>query len=172
MTHEPLFREQPANEEELSGQVLSEIYGSTGGVCGFRLGTEQQLKDPASAGFRYDENDKCWRCDGVSVFEPAAFVDKRSPFMLPPFSLNNDRSWTLSPVCVEWLPVELHVGSDSFRLAGVVLHAKDHFTTLILVGNKWHYYDGLHGEGVLATIDSANMKKLSLALCNAYYLLK
>lgn len=167
-----LFREQPANEDELSGQMLSEIYGSTGGVCGLRCDTGQQSEDPQSAGFRYDDNDKCWRCDGISVFGPASFVNNCEPFMLPPFSMNNDSSWTLGPAYVELLPVELHVGNYSFRLAGVVLHGKDHFTSLILAGNRWHYYDGLHGEGELARIDSANMKQLPLSLCNAYYLVK
>lgn len=156
---------------ELHAQVFSEVYGGTGGVCGLRLPLEQQLSDPASAGFRYDDCDKCFRCDGVSCFEGARFVEGSGSFMLPPFALDNDGSWKLSPECAEWLPVELTRGDDVFKLAGVTMFANDHFTSLIRVDNQWHFYDGLKGQGELKVIDFLEMKKLKYCLCYAYYLL-
>lgn len=167
-----LYRTLPSSQKELCDQIYSEILGGPGGVCALRLRAEQQLSKPDSAGFYYDDSDSCWRCNGNNVFEEAAFVDHNSRFMLPPVALDNDKAWKLSPSYAEWLPREIHLSGDIFCLAGVTMYEKDHFTSLILVGGKWHFYDGLQGEGVLKAIDSVGIASLKSFLCNAYYLLE
>lgn len=92
--------------------------------------------------------------------------------MLPPVALDNNKDWKLRPLQAEWLPLEITLGDDIFSLAGVTMYRSDHFTSLVFVDEKWHYYDGLHGGGNLNAIDFTSMKKLDFSLCNAYYLLK
>lgn len=165
------YRERPAEEYELAAQAYSEVYGSTGGVCGLRLRQGQDLSDPAGSGFVYDSSDKCWRCDGVTTFGGTTFVGKGTQMMLPPLVLNNDKAWSLSMDWVDSLPDKITVDRDVFVLAEVTIHEPGHFAALILVGAQWYWYNGMDGPGMLKPVFVSQLKKLKFTLCNAYYLI-
>lgn len=136
-----------------------------------RLDLPGKLSNPASCGFQFDSNDKCWRCGGVGVLGEVVFVGTVPQIMLPPLVLNNDSTWRLTPDWAEWLPADVKIGDDVFRLAGVTMHEAGHFTSLILVGHQWYYYNGLDGPGFFKPVSVSHMKQLKFSLCNAYYLI-
>lgn len=150
--------------------MFSELLGGVGGTCSIRCANFVATEDPKLCGFSYHDCDSCWRCDGATTIGEVSFAKVGQHFMLPPFALDNNE-WHLSPDWVESLPVVVTVAGEQFSLAGVVLSSPGHFTALILLENQWHFYDGLHGPGLLQPIDVLEIRKLKSFLCYAYYLI-